>query len=102
MEFTTLPSNQEDCMNNKVVKLSGFKKQPIGDRICRSVYQNDADWAEVQGMAFQRGILDPDHCWFGDISKFNEQGSGFPGTVKEFLRLLKQGRSLPRGLNPNE
>ena len=36
-------------MQNRVVKLKGFKKQPIGDRICRSVYQDDKDWAEVQG-----------------------------------------------------
>ena len=48
-------------MKNNVVKLTGFKKQPIGDRICRSVYQNDRDWAVVQGMAFESGILDPDH-----------------------------------------
>jgi hypothetical protein len=82
-------------MNSKVVKLSGFKKQPIGDRICRSVYQSDTDWSEVQAMALQKGILDPDKLWLNDIARFNEMGSGFPGTVKEFLRLLQQGRSIP-------
>lgn len=82
-------------MNNKVVKLSGFKKQPIGDRVCRSVYQSDTDWSEVQAMALQKGILDPDKLWLNDIARFNEMGSGFPGTVKEFLRLLQQGRSIP-------
>jgi hypothetical protein len=82
-------------MNSKVVKLSGFKKQPIGDRVCRSVYQSDTDWSEVQAMALQKGILDPDKLWLHDIARFNEMGSGFPGTVKEFLRLLQQGRSIP-------
>jgi hypothetical protein len=82
-------------MNSKVVKLSGFKKQPIGDRVCRSVYQSDTDWSEVQAMALQKGILDPDKLWLNDIARFNEMGSGFPGTVKEFLRLLQQGRSIP-------
>ena len=79
-------------MKNNVVKLKGFKKQPIGDRICRSVYQNDRDWAIVQGMAFESGILDPDHCWFGEIAIFNEQGSGFAGTVSEFLSILRSGK----------
>lgn len=82
-------------MQNRVVKLSGFKKQPIEDRVCRSVYQNDNDWSEVQAIALQKGILDPDNLWFHDIARFNEMGSGFPGTVKEFLRLLQQGRSIP-------
>lgn len=77
-------------MQNRVVKLQGFKKQPVQDRICRSVYQNNDDWAEVQGIAFQKGILDPDNCWAGDIAKFNEMGSGFAGTVKEFLRILSK------------
>jgi hypothetical protein len=85
-----LPEEAE--MKNNVVKLTGFKKQPIGDRICRSVYQNDRDWAVVQGMAFESGILDPDHCWFGEIAKFNEQGSGFAGTVSEFLSILRRGK----------
>ena len=82
-------------MNSKVVKLSGFKKHPSGDRVCRSVYQSDTDWSEVQAMALQKGILDPDKLWLNDIARFNEMGSGFPGTVKEFLRLLQQGRSIP-------
>ena len=86
-------------MQNRVVKLTGFKKQPIGDRICRSVYQSDRDWAEVQAMAFQRGILDPDNCWFGDIAKFNEQGSGFAGTVSEFLSILQRKQ---RGISSNK
>ena len=77
-------------MQNKVVKLSGFRKQPIIERVCRSVYQDDEDWAEVQGMAIQRGILDPDYLCLGDIAKFNEQGSGFAGTVSEFLSILQR------------
>ena len=89
-------TTEETVMKNNVVKLTGFKKQPIGDRICRSVYQNDRDWAVVQGMAFESGILDPDHCWFGEIAKFNEQGSGFAGTVNEFLSILRGERRRGR------
>jgi hypothetical protein len=82
-------------MQNRVVKLQGFKKQPVEERICRSVYQSNDDWAEVQAIALQRGILDPDRLWFGDVAKFNELGSGFPGTVSEFLTILSKNPLSP-------
>ena len=86
--------------NNRVVKLTGFRKKPLLDRVARSVLaqQDDDEWAEVQAMAFDRGILDCENTLFGDIVEFNEAAAAFPGTVAEFLDLLEHGRGnlIPR------
>jgi hypothetical protein len=87
-------------MNNRVVKLTGFGKKPLTQRIARSVLNqtDDTEWGRVQAMAFDRGILDCECTHLMDIVDFNEAAAAFPGTVAEFLDLLEQGRGgfMPR------
>ena len=61
-------------------------KTPIRNRICRSVFANgdDEDWSEIIGDAIDKGIL-PTDLYMKDLVAFNERGSAFQGTVKEFL-----------------
>ena len=85
---------------DRVIKLKGFGKKPLEQRIARSVLnqQDDTEWGRVQAMAFDRGILDCENTLLGDIVEFNEAAAAFPGTVAEFLALLAQGRGnlIPR------
>jgi len=61
-------------------------KTPVRNRICRSVFANgnDEDWSDVIGDAIDKGIL-PADLYMKDLVRFNERGSKFQGTVKEFL-----------------
>lgn len=90
-------------MNNRVIKLQGFGKKPLLDRVARSVLaqQDDTDWGRVQAMAFERGILNCESTMFSDIVDFNEAAAAFPGTVAEFLDMLEHGRGnlMPRHYN---
>ena len=61
-------------------------KTPVRNRICRSVFANgdDEDWSDIIGDAIGKGIL-PADLYMKDLVRFNERGSKFQGTVKEFL-----------------
>ena len=61
-------------------------KTPIRSRVCRSVFANgdDEDWSGIIGDAIDKGIL-PADLYMKDLVGFNERGSKFQGTVKEFL-----------------
>ena len=70
---------------NKVGYLRTIKT-PIRNRVCRSVFANgnDEDWSDIIGEAIDKGVL-PTDLYMKDLVAFNERGSAFQGTVKEFL-----------------